>query len=794
MNQKNDGALIPKEITVGRPLYIATFKNQMDNTPHCEALPWEQLCRILGSHRTRERKDGGPTWSPVRYPEGAIRGNGNVIDVHLAVLDIDGGATIEDFKPRLDGYAYVLHTSFSHKEDHPKFRVILPLTTPVKAAEWHATWLRINAKFGGFNDPSCKDPARIYFLPAHPPGASEHKVEVGEGQWLDVEALPPLSSEAPALLPAAAAIAVPRVEIEGIETTEDLSPAQGLDAVTSRCNFMKEASAPECQPAISEPLWMALVSNACRFENAESWIHSASSHHPKYSEAETSKKIERCRAKAGPVTCAHIQSLGFSKCPEGGCLLRSGIPTKAPAGLGTWIYGPPASVAATKGPVVVTGQVLQVPQKVADFTNEFFPNGLIYMSEAFYAYTAGYFKELDERTEVRLPAGQYLVRQLGEKTTSTAVTSLLDLVKDFCPVSSDAMAPDKGLICLTNGTLDTHRFRLLPHDARYRLTTKVPIEWSETAQCERWETFLSELFRDDIDREQKIRFLQEFAGYCLVPDVSQHKFLWLIGGGGNGKSVFLNILRRLIGEANVSNAHLDRLDDKGVRAELQGKLVNISSEMSAEVTIADGYLKEIVAGDVIEAERKYKPSFSFRPYVRLIGATNHLPRLLDTSDGFFRRAVVIQFNRQFTGEECDPLLEEKLVAELPGILRWAVDGLRRLRSRGHFEIPPSSNALLARYRVEADPVALFAEERLERSSDGRVRTADLYDHYEAWRERNGFNRLNIATFGKRLKALNLESRLSGGYTLWSVRLRESGQDGSLSDPSNGSEWRIRYSV
>ncbi len=112
--------------------------------------------------------------------------------------------------------------------------------------------------------------------------------------------------------------------------------------------------------------------------------------------------------------------------------------------------------------------------------------------------------------------------------------------------------------------------------------------------------------------------------------------------------------------------------------------------MGAQATIADSYLKEIVSGDVIEAERKFRDSFSFWPTVKLVGSTNHLPRLLDLSDGFFRRPMILQFNRQFLDGERDPNLKDKLVAELPGILAWAVQGLKNLRKRGYFVIPKSS--------------------------------------------------------------------------------------------------------
>jgi len=254
-----------------------------------------------------------------------------------------------------------------------------------------------------------------------------------------------------------------------------------------------------------------------------------------------------------------------------------------------------------------------------------------------------------------------------------------------------------------------------------------------------------------------------------VPDASQHKFVWMVGAGGNGKSDFLFILAKIVGDLNVSHAHIHELDKPHIRAELDGKLVNISSEMSAEATVSDGYLKSISAGDPIEAARKYGRSFSFRPFVRMIGATNHLPRLLDLSDGLARRAVVISFNRQFTGDAWDPRLEEKLIAELPGVLVWAVEGLRRLRERGQFVIPSSSGGALAQYRKESDPVALFVEECLEKSDTGRMIPAEIYTAYGEWIRNNGFKSMSSILFGRRLGALGFEKSRPGGKDHWMAK-------------------------
>lgn len=416
----------------------------------------------------------------------------------------------------------------------------------------------------------------------------------------------------------------------------------------------------------------------------------------------------------------------------------------------------------------VPGQV-GMPSEVKKFLARCFPGGLIYTNATFLGYECGYWRRLDELPEV----GKKIAFHFGQELEKAKdIRNLQELLKNLVAEREIDVAPNKALICLENGTLDTNTYQLIEHSPKNWLQTKIPAPWNPDATCERWQQFLLEIFRDDPDRQQKIDFIQEWFGYCLTPDASQHKFVWMVGAGGNGKSVLLNVLTYLVGRNNVSHAYMERLDRGCVRAELEGKLVNISAEMSADATIADGYFKAIVSADIVEAERKFKPSFSFRPYVRLIGATNHLPRLLDLSDGFFRRAIILTFNRQFGAHEQDAGLEEKLLAELPGILVWSMDGLQRLRNRGKFDIPLSSAVALNQYRQEADPIGLFVEDCLERIEIRGLRSIDIYDGYSKWCKANGYSPKNHSGFGKRLKELGFELHRTASGSCWKVKAKD----------------------
>lgn len=393
-----------------------------------------------------------------------------------------------------------------------------------------------------------------------------------------------------------------------------------------------------------------------------------------------------------------------------------------------------------------------------------------YFANQLLAYSCGCWRVLDPDVDVKKP----LLQLIGCKAKPKDVKEVEETLKILYSLHPEVFERRSSLICMTNGTLDPVAGVLLPHSAEHFLTNSLNIAFDSKAECPLWLQTLDEIFAPDEDRAEKIRFLQEFMGYCLIPDTRFHQFLWMVGGGGNGKSLVLAILTAIVGRANISYAQIERFQDKFARAELQGKLLNISSEMSAQATVADSYLKQITGGDIIEAERKFQRSFEFRSYCRVVAATNILPRLLDHTEGFFRRAVIMRFNRQFSGSEIDPQREARLMSELPGILNWAVEGLRNLLNRGAYVIPASSLAELSSYRVSSDPVRQFAEEYLIEvpARDSWVGSGELYGHYQEWSRRCGYSALSIAQFVERLKAIGHKTVRTSQGKFWCAKYQE----------------------
>ncbi|MQR00981.1 DNA primase family protein [Glaciimonas soli] len=432
---------------------------------------------------------------------------------------------------------------------------------------------------------------------------------------------------------------------------------------------------------------------------------------------------------------------------------------------------PSPALASTPKKVGVDENSRQPKKKTAlEFANEFamvhHGGNIAYFNSQALAYTNGYWAALNPDVHIKQP----ILQAMDDNATASKVNGVFELVKIKYASMPEMFERQSPLICLNNGTLNPLTRELLPHTVDHYLTNKLDIAYDALAQCPLWLQTLDEIFAPDTDKAEKIQLLQEYIGYCQIPDTRIHKFLWMVGGGGNGKSLILAVITALIGKVNISYAQIENLGEKFVRAELQGKLVNISSEMSAHATVSDGYLKQITAGDIIQAERKNERPFSFKPYSRLIGATNLLPRLLDHSDGFFRRAMILRLNRQFTEAEQDNQREVRLMAELPGILNWAVAGLQNLLTRGSFMIPPSCQVEVTQYRVNSDPVRQFAEGFLRACEDTNrcVRGAELYGYYKDWSADNGYKTLASNQFADRLEGVGFKKDRDKAGRYWHV--------------------------
>ncbi len=246
--------------------------------------------------------------------------------------------------------------------------------------------------------------------------------------------------------------------------------------------------------------------------------------------------------------------------------------------------------------------------------------------------------------------------------------------------------------------------------------------------------------------------MQEFSGYCITPSTAFEKCLLLLGPGADGKSVFLKILRELVGAENCAAVSFPDLEDQFQRSSLYGKLLNISTEVGGRA-IESPYFKAITSGDPLNAAFKHRNAFEFCPTCKLAFAANRLPRVLDNSDGYFRRLLPVQFKRQYL-DDFDPKLFETLKSELSEIFAWAVEGLQRLWGQGGFTQCDETERLLLDYRRVNNPILAFVEDRCTLGDDYETSKREIYQDYRSYCGESGYQIMNIENFFRELYAAN----------------------------------------
>ncbi len=314
---------------------------------------------------------------------------------------------------------------------------------------------------------------------------------------------------------------------------------------------------------------------------------------------------------------------------------------------------------------------------------------------------------------------------------------------------------EREFIALRNGLLNFDRVRsgnpihhLRPHTPEWFTASCLPYDFDPKAICPEWQAFLHWMFDGD---QERLNFVQEWFGYCLVPDTSLQVFLMVEGPGANGKSVMLSVLEALVGTENCSAVSLEDFQGEFALAATIGKLVNIVAEVGDVHRLPEGKLKGFVVGDLMSINRKYRDALQVNPTARLVFATNNLPPFRDRSDGIWRRLIVLPATQVVPVAEQDRDLPEKLKGELPGIFNWALEGLKRLRDRDRFEMPQRCQAALQVHRGECDPTRTFLRECFVEDPQGRVESTTLYKAYGAWCQETSAPVESPAELGKALK-------------------------------------------
>lgn len=316
--------------------------------------------------------------------------------------------------------------------------------------------------------------------------------------------------------------------------------------------------------------------------------------------------------------------------------------------------------------------------------------------------------------------------------------------------------PNPNILNMRNGLLDISSYRLAPHTPLYLSTNQIPLEYIEGAQAPRWQQFVMEIMDGDVEQ---VRLLRQIAGYALTADTKYAKAFILFGMGANGKSLFTRLLARIVGKEYVSTLSLTTITRQFGLVGLVGKKVNLIDEISGNY-FESNVIKGIISGERMSAEVKYRPDpVEFTPTAKLVFSVNELPKINDTTPGLYRRFMIVPFTRSFALNP-DVELEAKLVEELPGILNWAIEGLRDLRASGAFLETRKNLEALNDFRVENSPFLEFLHASYEPVPAGQeakygVQMSHLYEQYKAYCASSGYKAKSIATFSREISHTQL---------------------------------------
>jgi putative DNA primase/helicase len=355
--------------------------------------------------------------------------------------------------------------------------------------------------------------------------------------------------------------------------------------------------------------------------------------------------------------------------------------------------------------------------------------------------------------------------QLRQKVSSWAIRSesrarldaCLTLARSMWPLADDAdWDTDAWLLGVENGVVDLRTGELRPGRPEDRITKHAPVPYEPDSTCPRFLAFLERVQPDLQHRE----YLQRRAGYALTGDVSEQDLLFHYGSGANGKTTFANALRDSLGRDYAKQAAPRLLvRARGERhptelADLEGARLVVSCEVDEGTALAEELTKQLTGDDPVKGRFMRQDFFEFDMTAKLWLLANHKPAVRGSDWGIWRRIKLMPWNVVVPDAERDPHLRDKLRAEAPGILVWAVRGCLAWQQDG-MRTPDSVVAATEAYRVESDLLGEFLEEHCVLGPTYFVTAGALFRQYQEWANSQGIGerdpaRMTSTAFGKKM--------------------------------------------
>jgi putative DNA primase/helicase len=324
-------------------------------------------------------------------------------------------------------------------------------------------------------------------------------------------------------------------------------------------------------------------------------------------------------------------------------------------------------------------------------------------------------------------------------------------------VTSEQWDPDPMVLGCPGGMIDLLTGQVVSADPASHITRCTAIA-PQTGSCPRWIEFLMEATGDD---EEAVHFLQVWFGYLLTGKTSEHVLLFLYGPGGNGKSLFLNIIKRVMGDY-AKTAGMDTFSaTSGERhptdlADLKGARLVSASETEEGRSWAESRIKSITGGDPVTARFMRSDFFTYMPTYKLMIVGNHQPVLKNVDEAIRRRFLILPFTRKPLRPDAE--LENRIWhEEASQIFAWAIRGCLEWQSKG-LPRPRSITSATEQYFEDQDLFGAWLEDSCDLGDRTNGETAaHLFVSWKFFCEAAGERPGSQKALGNRLRVRGLSN-------------------------------------
>ena len=391
-------------------------------------------------------------------------------------------------------------------------------------------------------------------------------------------------------------------------------------------------------------------------------------------------------------------------------------------------------------------------------------------------YRGGIYPESDEDIDFVKTEVMKIGLSHGVNLADNSITATLKMIENSTRVRIEDCEPDKdNVIVVNNGILNLKTWELEDFSEDKIYFSKLPVDYHPNVpKPEKLLKFIDMAFKDN--QEQGL-LAQELAGYTLLKNYKYQAYLYLLGSGGEGKGTYLEILRYMLGEHNVSDASLYQLSnhlnlDYHV-IELYGKSANICGDAGCKKIVNTEILKKLTSNtDPVRGRRVRERPIDFINYDKIIIALNRLPETNAFTLGDRRRCIIINFNNKVkldTTEEIKALGDViRNNGEMSGVFNWAIEGLKRLEDQQGFTDSRSIAQKNLEYERKSRHIRYFVEECLEEAPGNIIPNEFLYERLSRFAQKNKSAELSPAEIKREIINECTEAGWAVGNKLYRV--------------------------